>query len=55
VAKVRLNGASKATVNAQEGIDPVRVSGTSRLQYLGDAVARHVSRSGGSTVAKIGN
>ena len=54
-ADVRLSGASDATVRAQERIDPVDVSGASRLRYLGDPSLEDVSTSGGSTVEKVGD
>jgi hypothetical protein len=52
-AEVRLSGASDATVRAQERIDPVDVSGASRLRYLGDPSLGDVTTSGASTVDKI--
>ena len=54
-ADVTLSGASEATVNVQERIDPVDVSGASRLRYLGDPALGDVSTSGGSSVDKIGD
>jgi len=54
-AEVRLSGASEATVNARERIDPVDVSGASRLRYLGDPSLGDVSTSGVSTVEKVGD
>ena len=54
-AEVRLSGASEATVNALERIDPVDVSGASRLRYLGDPSLGEVSTSGGSSVDKLGD
>ena len=54
-AEVRLSGASDATVRAQERIDPVDVSGASRLRYLGDPSLGDVTTSGASTVDKIGD
>ena len=54
-AGVKLSGASKATVNAQESIDPVDASGASSLRYLGDPSLGDVSTSGGSTVDKVGD
>jgi hypothetical protein len=54
-AEVRLSGASDATVRAQERIDPVDVSGASRLRYLGDPSLGDVRTSGASTVDKIGD
>ncbi len=51
-AEVRLSGASEATVNVLERIDPVDVSGASRLRYLGDPSLGNVSTSGASTVEK---
>jgi hypothetical protein len=54
-AEVELNGASEATVNVQERIDPVDVSGASRLRYLGDPSLGDVSTSGGSSVDKVGD
>ncbi|UCH86780.1 MAG: DUF2807 domain-containing protein [Dehalococcoidia bacterium] len=52
-AEVRLSGASDATVRAQERIDPVDVSGASKLRYLGDPSLGDVTTSGASTVDKI--
>ena len=52
-AEVKLSGASDATVRAQERIDPVDVSGASRLRYLGDPSLGDVTTSGASTVDKI--
>jgi len=40
---------------AQERIDPVDVSGASRLRYLGDPSLGDVTTSGASTVDKIGD
>lgn len=54
-AHVELSGASEATVNAQERIDPVDASGASNLRYLGDPALGDVTTSGGSTVDKIGD
>jgi hypothetical protein len=54
-AEVKLSGASDATVRAQERIDPVDVSGASRLRYLGDPSLGDVTTSGASTVDKIGD
>ncbi len=54
-AEVDLSGASDATVNARERIDPVDVSGVSRLRYLGDPSLGDVSTSGASTVEKVGD
>jgi len=54
-AEVRLSGVSEATVRAQERIDPVDVSGVSRLRYLGDPSLGDVTTSGASTVDKIGD
>ena len=54
-AEVRLSGASEATVNVQERIEPVDVSGASRLRYLGDPSLGDVSTSGVSTVEKVGD
>jgi hypothetical protein len=52
-AKVKLSGASDATVRAQERIDPVDVSGASKLRYLGDPSLGDVTTSGASSVDKI--
>lgn len=54
-AEVDLSSASEATLNVQERIDPVEVSGASRLRYLGDPSLGDVSTSGASTVDKIGD
>jgi len=51
-AEVRLSGASQATVNVAERINPVDVSGASRLRYLGDPSLGNLSTSGASTVEK---
>jgi hypothetical protein len=51
-AEVKLSGASEATVNVRERIDPVDVSGASRLRYLGDPSLENVTTSGASTVEK---
>jgi hypothetical protein len=54
-AEVRLSGASDATLHVQERIEPVDVSGASRLRYLGDPSLGDVTTSGASTVDKIGD
>jgi hypothetical protein len=54
-AEVRLSGASDATLRVQERIEPVDVSGASRLYYLGDPSLGDVTTSGASTVDKIGD
>ncbi len=54
-AAVTLSGASDATLNAQERIDPVDVSGASRLRYLNDPSLGNVRSSGASTVEKTGD
>jgi hypothetical protein len=54
-AEVRLSGASDATVRARKRIDPVDVSGASKLRYLGDPSLGDVTTSGASTVDKIGD
>ena len=54
-ADVTLSGASEATVNVQERIEPADVSGASRLRYLGDPSLGDVTTSGASTVDKIGD
>ncbi len=51
-AEVMLSGASGASVNVEERIDPVDVSGASRLRYLGDPSLGDVSTSGASTLDK---
>lgn len=53
-AGVTLSGASNATLNVQERIDPVDISGASKLRYLGDPSLGNVRTSGASTVDKIG-
>jgi hypothetical protein len=52
-ADVTLSGASDATLRVQERIEPVDVSGASRLYYLGDPSLGDVTTSGASTVDKI--
>ncbi len=52
-AEVRLSGASGATVNVEARIDPVDVSGASRLRYLGDPSLGDVSTTGASTLDRI--
>lgn len=42
-------------MRAQERIEPVDVSGASRLRYLGDPSLGDVSTSGVSTVEKVGD
>jgi hypothetical protein len=54
-AEVDLSGASEATVNVGERIDPVDVSGASRLRYVGDPALGDVTTSGGGTVDKVGD
>jgi hypothetical protein len=54
-AEVRLSGASDATLRVLERIEPVDVSGASRLRYLGDPSLGDVTTSGASTVDKIGD
>jgi len=54
-AEVTLSGASEATVRVLGRIEPVDVSGASRLRYLGDPSLGDVSTSGASTVDKIGD
>ncbi len=52
-AEVRLSGASGATVNVEERIGSVDVSGASRLRYFGDPSLGDVRTSGASTLDKI--
>jgi hypothetical protein len=52
-AGVTLSGASNATVNASDRLDPVDVSGASTLRYLGGADLGNVTTSGASTVDRI--
>jgi len=54
-AEVTLSGASEATVNVQDRIDRVDVSGASRLRYRGDPSLADVHTSGASSVDKIGD
>jgi hypothetical protein len=53
-AGIDLSGASEATVNVGDRIDPVDVSGASRLRYVGDPALGDVTASGGATVNKVG-
>jgi hypothetical protein len=52
-AGVTLSGASNATINANDRIDPVDVSGASHLRYLSGADLGKVTTSGASTVEQI--
>lgn len=52
-AAVMLSGASHATVNVEDEIDPATVSGASTLRYLGDPELRNVSTTGASTVSPV--
>ncbi len=54
-AAVELNGASSATVNARERIDPVKLSGASHLRYVGEPSLGDVQTSGSSTLEKVEN
>lgn len=54
-ARVTLSGASEATVNALDRIDPVDVTGASTLRYRGDPNFGRVHTSGASTVEGIGD
>lgn len=53
-ASVSLSGASDATINTNDRIDPVDVSGASKLRYLGEADLGDVTTSGASTIDRIG-
>ena len=50
---VSLDGASVATVQVNDLIDPVELDGASLLRYLGGAVLGDVSTAAGSTVEEI--
>lgn len=54
-ADVTLSGASEATVNVEDRIDTIDLSGTSRLLYLGDPDLGDVSTTGASTVEQVEN
>jgi hypothetical protein len=54
-AEVRLSGASEATVNVRELIDPLDSGAASRLRYLGDPSSGNVSTSGATRVEQIGD
>jgi Putative auto-transporter adhesin, head GIN domain len=51
--EVTLSGASDATVNARNRIDPAEASGASHLRYLGDPSLGDVKTSGASTVEAV--
>lgn len=51
--EVTLSGASDATVNARNRIDPAEVSGASHLRYLGGPSLGDVKTSGASTVEAV--
>ena len=52
-AEVRLSGASEATLHARERIDPVDLSGASRLRYLGNPSLGHVNTSGAASLDSL--
>ena len=49
-ARVTLSGASSATVDVRKVLGPVRLSGASRLTYLGDPSIKDLSSSGASRI-----
>ena len=50
-AEVHLSGASTATLDVKDQIGPVRLSGASRLVYLGDPAFRDFHTSGASSIS----
>ncbi len=53
-ASVELSGFSLATVSASERLDPVDLSGDSRLEYLGDPTFGEIDTSGDSAIHRGG-
>ncbi len=53
-ASVELSGLSRATVSASERLDPVDLSGDSRLEYLGDPTFGEVDTSNDSAIHRGG-
>ena len=50
IAQIKLSGATTARVNVKEAIDPISLTGASRLVYSGNPAVRNLHTSGASTL-----